>query len=112
MLEGQDITGWSMNRIAREGRMLRSFQKTVVFNALDVEENLVIAGQMFPFPPRLDVRLGPVSRRRVAALRERARELIEMVGLWDVAPPAGRQPVRRAAEAPPVRLDADAGARS
>ena len=23
-LDGQDITGWSLNRIAREGRMLRS----------------------------------------------------------------------------------------
>ena len=30
-LEGQDITGWPMNRIAREGEMLRVFQKTVVF---------------------------------------------------------------------------------
>lgn len=50
ILDGQDITGWSLNRIAREGRMLRSFQKTVTFKALDVEENLVIAGQMFTFP--------------------------------------------------------------
>ena len=49
-LDGQDITGWSLSRIAREGRMLRSFQKTVTFSALDVEENLIIAGQMFTFP--------------------------------------------------------------
>ena len=43
-LDGQDITGWSLNRIAREGRMLRSFQKTVVFGTLDIEENLHLPG--------------------------------------------------------------------
>jgi ABC-type branched-subunit amino acid transport system ATPase component len=84
-LDGQDITGWSLNRIAREGRMLRSFQKTVVFKALDIEENLVIAGQMFTFPSLLSTfGLGRMSRQRVAALRERARDLIKMAGLWDV----------------------------
>jgi ABC-type branched-subunit amino acid transport system ATPase component len=84
-LDGQDITGWSLNRIAREGRMLRSFQKTVVFRALDIEENLVIAGQMFTFPSLLSTfGLGRLSRQRVAALRERARDLIKMAGLWDV----------------------------
>ena len=74
-LDGQDITGWSMNRIAREGRMLRSFQKTVVFTTMTSEENLIVG--------RADVRLsraccrpsrlGPASRRRVARLRERAQ---------------------------------------
>ncbi|MCZ7908999.1 ABC transporter ATP-binding protein [Agrobacterium leguminum] len=91
ILDGQDITGWSLNRIAREGRMLRSFQKTVTFKALDVEENLIIAGQMFTFPSLLSTfGLGSMSRRRVAGLRERARELIKMAGLWDVRhQPAG-----------------------
>lgn len=84
-LDGQDITGWSLNRIAREGRMLRSFQKTVVFKALDIEENLIIAGQMFTFPSLLSTfGLGRMSRERVSALRDRARELIKMAGLWDV----------------------------
>lgn len=84
-LDGQDITGWSLNRIAREGRMLRSFQKTVVFKALDVEENLVIAGQMFTFPSVFSTfGLGRMSKTRISALRERARELIRMAGLWDV----------------------------
>ncbi|KDR90042.1 ABC transporter ATP-binding protein [Agrobacterium sp. TS43] len=91
ILDGQDITGWSLNRIAREGRMLRSFQKTVTFKALDVEENLIIAGQMFTFPSLLSTfGLGSMSSRRVAGLRERARELIKMAGLWDVRhQPAG-----------------------
>jgi branched-chain amino acid transport system ATP-binding protein len=84
-LDGQDITGWSLNRIAREGRMLRSFQKTVVFKALDVEENLIIAGQMFTFPSILSTfGLGRLSKTRISALRERARELIKMAGLWEV----------------------------
>jgi ABC-type branched-subunit amino acid transport system ATPase component len=65
-LDGQDITGWSLNRIAREGRMLRSFQKTVVFSALDVEENLVIAGQMFTFPGLWSTfGIGAEARKRV-----------------------------------------------
>jgi branched-chain amino acid transport system ATP-binding protein len=84
-LDGQDITGWPLNRIAREGRMLRSFQKTVVFRALDVEENLIIAGQMFVFPSlAATFGLGQLSRQRIAGLRERARELIRMAGLWEV----------------------------
>lgn len=91
VLDGQDITGWSLNRIAREGRMLRSFQKTVTFKALDVEENLIIAGQMFTFPTLASTfGLGKLSRSRIYGLRERARELIKMAGLWDVRhQPAG-----------------------
>ncbi|GAJ93578.1 ABC transporter ATP-binding protein [Agrobacterium sp. SHOUNA12C] len=91
ILDGQDITGWSLNRIAREGRMLRSFQKTVTFKSLDVEENLVIAGQMFTFPSLLSTfGLGRLSRQRIVGLRERARDLIKMAGLWDVRhQPAG-----------------------
>lgn len=85
ILDGQDITGWSLNRIAREGRMLRSFQKTVTFKSLDVEENLIIAGQMFSFPTLASTfGLGKLSRSRINGLRERARELIKMAGLWDV----------------------------
>lgn len=91
ILDGQDITGWSLNRIAREGRMLRSFQKTVTFKSLDVEENLIIAGQMFTFPSIWSTfGLGAKSSNRVSGLRERARDLIKMAGLWDVRhQPAG-----------------------
>ncbi|WP_027664528.1 ABC transporter ATP-binding protein [Rhizobium leguminosarum] len=91
VLDGQDITGWSLNRIAREGRMLRSFQQTVTFKSLDVEENLVIAGQMFTFPSIASTfGLGKMSRQRIDGLRERARDLIKMAGLWDVRhQPAG-----------------------
>lgn len=90
-LEGIDITNWPLNRIAREGRMLRSFQKTVVFRRLNVEENLVIAGQMFTFPSVLSTfSFGKLARDRVLGLRKHARELIELTGLEHVAHmPAG-----------------------
>ncbi len=84
-LDGVDITGWPMYRIAHEGKMLRSFQKTVVFTTMTPEENLVTAGQMFEFPSLLSTfSAGPASRRRVGRLRERANHLIEMVGLSHV----------------------------
>ena len=84
-LDGIDITGWPMHRIAHEGTMLRSFQKTVVFATMTPEENLVTAGQMFEFPSLLSTfSAGPASRRRIARLRERASHLIEMVGLSHV----------------------------
>ena len=84
-LDGVDITGWPMHRIAHEGEMLRSFQKTVVFTTMTPEENLIAAGQMFDFPSLLSTfSPGPASRRRVARLRERANHLIDMVGLSHV----------------------------
>ena len=91
LLKGIDITGWPMNRIAREGRLLRSFQKTVIFPTMNSEENLVLAGQMANFPGVASTfSIGPKSRARVKALRERAQELIEVSGLSRVAHlPAG-----------------------
>jgi ABC-type branched-subunit amino acid transport system ATPase component len=91
VLNGRDITGWSMNRISREGRLVRSFQKTVVFHSLNAEENLVLAGQMSSFPGLLSTfSIGPGASRRVRRLRERAVELIEVAGLQRVAHlPAG-----------------------
>lgn len=91
LLKGVDITQWPMNRIAREGRLLRSFQKTVVFPTMNSEENLVLAGQMASFPGIASTfSIGAKSRARVKALRDRARELIEVSGLSRVAHlPAG-----------------------
>ncbi|WP_310667168.1 ATP-binding cassette domain-containing protein [Burkholderia multivorans] len=86
VMNGHDITNWSMNRIAREAKLVRSFQKTVVFHSLNTEENLVLAGQMSAFPGLLSTfSLGPAARRRLRRLRERAAELIEISGLQRVA---------------------------
>ena len=91
LLKGTDISGWSMNRIARDGKLLRSFQKTVVFQTMNCEENLVLAGQMFSFPSLASTFWhGPATRRRIRRLKERAAELIEVSGLSRVAHlPAG-----------------------
>jgi branched-chain amino acid transport system ATP-binding protein len=92
LLKGTDITGWPMNRIAREGRLLRSFQKTVVFQSMSSVDNLILAGQMSRFPGVASTfSVGAASRARVKALRERAQELIEISGLARVAHlPAGQ----------------------
>jgi branched-chain amino acid transport system ATP-binding protein len=77
-----DITGWEMHRIVRESRLIRSFQKAVVFQALTVEDNLVLAGQMTRFPGLASTfACGPGTWRRVRQLREQAGGLLEQVGL-------------------------------
>ncbi len=77
-----DITGWEMARIARQERLLRSFQKAVVFRALTAEDNLVLAGQMTAFPGlAATFGCGQNTRRRVRELRDRAGVLLERVGL-------------------------------
>ncbi len=89
---GMDITGWEMHRIVREARVIRSFQKAVVFKALSVEDNLVLAGQMVGFPGMASTfGIGPASWRRVRTLREQAGHLLDMVGLAHMRhAPAGK----------------------
>jgi branched-chain amino acid transport system ATP-binding protein len=91
-LAGTDITGWPISRIAREGQLLRSFQRTVVFGTATPEENLLIAGQMFRFPSLLSTfSVGPASRQRIRTLRDDARRVLDMIGLSPVAHmPAGK----------------------
>ncbi len=55
LLRGQDVTGWSPARIARLG-LGRSYQKTNIFPAFSVWENVRLAAQArhqpWPFDPR------------------------------------------------------------
>lgn len=90
-LDGIDITDWPMNRISRHGRLLRSFQRTVVFGAINPVENLVTAGQTFAYPNMLSTfSIGAAARRRDRRLREKAQELVVTVGLDHVKhQPAG-----------------------
>lgn len=82
ILDGTDVTSWGMNRIARNGRMFRSFQKTVVFDSMTVEENLVFAGQMSKFPSMLSTFIDRSKKSmRMVELETRAREMMELVGL-------------------------------
>ena len=80
-MDGQEITGCTSTASPVRAGCCGLFQKTVVFKALDVEENLIIAGQMFTFPSLFSTfSLGRMSRQRVAALRERLGELTRWLG--------------------------------
>ena len=87
-----EITGWDMHRIVREARVIRSFQKAVVFRDMTVEENLVLAGQMLGFPTVAGTfGIGLGTWRRVRRLRERATHVLELVGIPHMRyAPAGR----------------------
>ena len=91
--------------------MLRSFQKTVMFSALDVEENLIVAGQMFTFPGLWSTfGVGAVSRAaRSRPPRTRARTHPHRRALG-CASPAGQATSPAVSKSYPVRVDADAGA--
>lgn len=79
---GLEITGWDMHRIVREARVIRSFQKAVVFRDMTVEENLVLSGQMLGFPTIAGTfGAGPATWRRVRQLRDRAAHMLELVGI-------------------------------
>jgi branched-chain amino acid transport system ATP-binding protein len=69
-LEGRPITGWSAHRRARAG-LTRTFQHSRSFRSLSVRENVELAA--------LGVRAGPREARR------RADELLELLGLRDLA---------------------------
>lgn len=82
LLNGTDISRWPMHRIVRQGKLVRSFQKTVVLGTQTAEDNLILAGQMNCFPSLLSTfGIGPSAARRMRLLRERANELIEIAGL-------------------------------
>ena len=80
-LHGKDITGWTPNRIAREG-MVRSFQDVRVYPRISALENVAIgvprqpgerASELFLFPHRV--------WRGARRTREKAFECLEFVGL-------------------------------
>jgi ABC-type branched-subunit amino acid transport system ATPase component len=81
-LDGTEIKAWPMHRIAREGKLLRSFQKPAVLDSLTVEDNLLLAGQMHVFPNIFSTFVhGGATRNNLRRLRERAVELIDMLAL-------------------------------
>jgi len=105
-LDGQDHHGMALNRIAREGRMLRSSRDVVSAPSI-LRKIWVIAGQMFTFPglchfSASDHGAGAGSRR----CRERAREFIKDRRPLECAAPSRRKTVGRPAEADPVRIHA------
>ena len=81
ILRGQDITGWSADRVTRAG-MSRTYQNVRIFSRMSVLENVAIAvpsqaGELVGsalFRPR-------VTSRRERVVREAALRHLEFVGL-------------------------------
>jgi len=79
--DGRDITGWRSSRIAALG-LVRTFQKTSVFPALPVLENVLIGLHL---RGRTGLMAALLRRRRVGveerALRDEALAVLDFVGL-------------------------------
>jgi branched-chain amino acid transport system ATP-binding protein len=73
LLDGVDVSSWSPARRARQG-LGRTFQRLELFSLLTVRENLTVAAD-----------LRPPSRRRARPTAALADELLERLGLADVA---------------------------
>lgn len=85
LVHGVDVAGWSVERIACEARLLRSFQRNVVFSSFSVRDSMTLVGQVRAFPGLSSFFHGRSSRAILASLRYRADVLIEQLGLSTVA---------------------------
>jgi branched-chain amino acid transport system ATP-binding protein len=81
---GHTVTGLAPHLIARAG-LVRTFQKTALFPGLTVHENVMI-GQQARLRPRVWPALWRTAaqQRELAAVRERAHEVLELLRLSDV----------------------------
>jgi branched-chain amino acid transport system ATP-binding protein len=80
-LDGQDVTGLAPNRLAERG-LSRTFQNLQIFQRMSVLENAMTGCHLRERGPILgDLLSLPSSRRRSAAAKARANELLERVGL-------------------------------
>lgn len=76
-LEGQNITDWTEDRIAREG-LVRMFQHTRVYGDMPVLDNLLVSASE-------DRGLDSAFTRPSSAAGKRARELLETIDLEGLA---------------------------
>jgi branched-chain amino acid transport system permease protein len=84
-LHGEDITDVRPDVIARRG-LFRTFQTSRVFSGLTVLENVLIGGYRYESASYLSqCLLGRRSRREEADLVRRAKGILEVVGLEEVA---------------------------
>jgi branched-chain amino acid transport system ATP-binding protein len=76
--DGRDVTGWSANRLARQG-IARTFQITSVFPHLTTRENVRVAAQCLHQGPLSFLQ----SRRRLTDAETRTDEMLAIIGLED-----------------------------
>src|SRR4051812_228911 len=85
LLDGTEITGRRPYDVTRLG-LSRTFQNIRLFRALSVLENVLVAEHFRSGITVVDALLGtPRARRGEARMRERAREVLEFVGLAERA---------------------------
>jgi branched-chain amino acid transport system ATP-binding protein len=85
IFRGTDVTGWSAPRLARAG-IARTFQNIRLYGDLTVIENVLVAGHALIRYSFLEAIAG-VGRfvRDERTLREKAHNLLELMGLEDLA---------------------------
>ena len=85
MFQGNDVTGWKANRVARAG-IARTFQNIRLYSDLTVRENVMVACHSWIHYSFLEAVVGigrfATDERRVLA---KAEELLEAMGLIDMA---------------------------
>jgi branched-chain amino acid transport system ATP-binding protein len=85
LFEGKDITGHRPDRIAKRG-IARTFQNLRLFSGISVLDNVLVGAQLYKQYGYFQGILGlPSARKDEAALREKALELLEIMGLADFA---------------------------
>lgn len=85
LFAGKSITGLRPAAIAARG-IARTFQNIRVFRTMTVEENVMVAGHHLHTATLADAMFRSSRYQRdESALRKRARELLEILGLVDVA---------------------------
>ncbi|MGE0002706.1 MAG: ABC transporter ATP-binding protein, partial [Fimbriimonadaceae bacterium] len=84
-LMGRDISGYPSAKIAKLG-ICRTFQNIRLFKALSAVENVMVAAYLRHRTSLISgLALLPPAIREAKALREQALELLDVVGLSDVA---------------------------
>jgi branched-chain amino acid transport system ATP-binding protein len=85
VFEGQDVTGWRADQVARLG-ISRTFQTTALFDMATVLDNLIVGHRLRTASGLLDVLVNSGRLRREEQLcREKARDALDFVGLSHVA---------------------------
>ena len=79
-LAGQDITGWTPEKISRQG-LGRSYQKTNIFRSFSVWDNVRLAAQSREQPAPFNPLAWFGHAEHMAAARERAERALELTGL-------------------------------
>lgn len=91
--DGKDITGWKPDKVAKAG-IVRTYQNLRLFNKMTVLENVMIGAQIDrPYSTVAGIIRLPDYYRKEAALKEKALEKLEVMGIAEYADrPAGSLP--------------------